>query len=180
MNVLHFQNAAAWTSGTLLDLADAIDAGWEDNVKTLVATSVTLKEIQVQDLTVEDGIGTSLVVLASGANPDAVLPSNVTLSVSFRTGQTGRSFRGRLYHIGLCEEQVNGDTLASGVQSGIITAYSAMFDDITTAMPDVLHAVVSYCSNGDWRATAVVTPITTYVVDDTIDSMRRRLLHRGA
>jgi hypothetical protein len=179
LNVLHFSNPSGWASSSLLDLALAVDQAWEDNVRLLVAPTVLLKEVTAQDVSVDEGAGNSVTVLAAGTNASAALPDNCTLAISFRTGFAGRSRRGRLYHVGMTEAQAVGDKLAAGAQAVFLTAYETMFSDIAAAVPDTLHVIVSYCHDGAWRADALVTPVNGYIVDDTMDSMRKRLSGRG-
>jgi len=179
MNVLHFTKPDGWDASSLLDLCDAVDSNYETTVKTFVSSDVLLKEVQAQDVSVEDGPFNSLVVLAAGGLNERVLPDNVTLAVSFRSGFTGRSRRGRLFHVGLTESQVTGDRLAASVQANLTTVYNEWFNSIVADMPTVEHVIVSYCHNGAWRTDALVTPVTALSIDDTTDSMRKRLLGRG-
>lgn len=179
-NVIYFQNGTGWDAETLLDLVDAVNTAWEDNVRPVTANEVLLQKMEAIDVSIEDGPTSELFVLAAGSGGTGILPGNVTLAISFRTGFAGRSRRGRLYHVGLTETGVVGDKLVAGVQAGMQAAYAGMFSDIATALPGTEHVVVSYCSDGDWRTNALVTPVLTYSVDDTIDSMRKRLLGRGS
>jgi hypothetical protein len=179
MNVLHFSNPSGWSSSSLLDLCTAVDDSWETNFRDAASVDITLKEVTAQDVSVEEGAGNSLVVLSSGTAASPVLPSNVTLAISFRSGFAGRSRRGRMFFVGLYEAAVTGDQLTAGGQAAMIGRAQDFFADIATAVPDTQHVVVSYCHDGAWRTEGLVTPITSYLVDNTTDSMRKRLLGRG-
>jgi len=179
-NVFYFQNGTGWDAESLLDLADAVDTAWQANITPVQANEVLYQKIEVQDVSIEDGATAEIFALAAGSGGSGILPGNVTLAISFRTGFAGRSRRGRLYHVGLTETGVVGDKLVTGVQAGMQAAYAGLFEDVATALPGTNHVVVSYCDDGAWRTDALVTPVTSYSVDDTIDSMRRRLLGRGS
>lgn len=101
------------------------------------------------------------------------LPSEVTIAISHRTGLTGRSMRGRTYHVGIGESNTTGDYISDGYRINLINAYAAL---ISMAMVfDFTWVVASFVTNGAPRVGAVLTPITQVVIVDTIvDSMRKR------
>jgi hypothetical protein len=124
-------------------------------------------------------------VPAFGDLNDAPLPNNVTLTVSFRTANRGRSFRGRNYVVGLGETQVAGNTVAPSV----ITAFDGIYSQLLASPVAAIATwvVVSRFSGVDPvtkepipRVTGIATPITSVtVVDNVVDSQRRRLPKRG-
>jgi len=180
LNRFFIEKPDAWTLEDLTDAAEAAEDLWESELSGLVSTGVSLNETVVTDMTTESGGQVVNPGGISGGNANPVMPSNVTVAISFRTALRGRSFRGRLYHVGLTDLQVTGDTLVEGFDTTLATAYQDIMQGIGAAVTDGQHVVVSLCEDGDWRTTAVTTPVTAYTVDDTVDSQRRRLLHRGA
>lgn len=107
------------------------------------------------------------------------MPGNVTLAIRWLTGHAGRSYRGRTYRVGLPINFVNGNYVIPSGMAGFITNYGALLTTLTGgAVADHL-CVVSYCSGGAWRTTAVVNDVTTMTVDQNVDSQRRRLTGRG-
>jgi len=112
------------------------------------------------------------------------LPNNVAVTVSFRTGLSGRFARGRNYVSGLSEDAVVLNTVDSAVLADIQAGYEALQDvasDNTSTW-----VVVSRFSGVDGdgvpipRVEGVTTPITAVIiVDSIIDSQRRRLPGRG-
>lgn len=113
------------------------------------------------------------------------MPGNVTMSVSFRTALRGRSFRGRNYVAGLTEDQVAGNIFISTLSASWKAAYEAIAAAI--ASTGWTWVVVSRFSGVDAvtkepipRAAGVTTPVlSVIVVDDFVDSQRRRLAGRG-
>lgn len=109
----------------------------------------------------------------SGTLSSPALPSEVTIAVSLRTGFTGRSKRGRVYHVGIGEDNVVGDLISEAYQTALETAYAAL---ITAA--DAIGfswVVASFQSEGAPRALGVAANITEVViVDRIVDSQRKR------
>ncbi len=178
-NVINFQLDGGWDTTSLTDLAAAVEDSWETNISPIVAETITLVDTTATDISTEFGPQVVDTGGISGAQGNPVLPSNVTFVVSFRTALRGRNFRGRLYHVGLTENFVVGDSLSDSDATNFTNDYVSFFDDIATAVPGATHVIVSRCLAGSWRASAVITPVNGYSVDTTIDSQRRRLKGRG-
>lgn len=179
-NILYFQDATSWDASDVGVLAGEIKAWWEDTIKPFQSSGVSLAKVRAQDISVEDGnfyeYTAGLPEAAAGGTP--VLPGNVTAAIKFSTGRSGRSYRGRNYFVGIGEAWVVGDTIDSGWSANIMTAYEGLDDPAVISKGQ--QAVVSYCQNGAWLTDAVVTLVQSRSMDLTIDSQRRRLLHRGA
>lgn len=180
-NVFYVRGPDAWTEQELQDLAANVEDAWRDNLRPIQSNEVTLLRVRVTDLGTNDGRGVEYAALApaQGAVAAAVMPGSVTVAVKFATGFTGRSRRGRAYHIGLTEGQVTGNALAGDMAASIQTAWIGFFTAIEGAMTGVQHVIVSFCGNGVWRPDPLVTVVTNYSVDPYIDSQRRRLTGRG-
>jgi len=179
-NVINFEKAGGWDLTSLAALAAAVEDSWESNISPIVAETITLTETVATDISTETGGQVTDIGGIAGGQPNPALPNNVTFVVSFRTASRGRSYRGRLYHVGLTENFVTLDSVGDSNAAAFQGDYESFFADIATAVPGSSHVVVSRCSGGEWRDTAVVTPVTSYFVDSTIDSQRRRLAGRGA
>ena len=179
-NVIYFAGPAPFDAAALAALAQACEDSWEVNIAPLVSNQITLFETVATDVSSETGAQVTDPGGINGGTVNSALPQNVTIAISFRTDKRGRSYRGRLYHVGLAESQVSGDEITEAFSITLRTAYEDFFSDVATAMDDgTHHVVVSRCQDGDWLTTAEVTDVTTYQVETTIDSMRRRLLGRG-
>jgi len=179
MNVINFRLVGGWTPELLTALAAAVEDSWETNLSPIVSEAVTLDETVATDLSSDTGAQITDPGGISGAHAGAALPNNVTVAVSFRTDQRGRSHRGRLFHVGMTEDQSSGDVLSGSNATTFLTAYESFFADIEAAVTDATHVVVSRCQDGVWLTTGETTTVTSYQVEPTLDSMRKRLLGRG-
>jgi len=185
-NTLWFENAADPDSAALTTLAIAVRDWWDAELKPIVSSNVQLREVVATSMTTDSSpIGSSTPAEADfGGSTANIVPGNVTMSISFRTGLRGRSFRGRNYAVGLTEDQVTGNQFVTGLTALWQAAYFALIDAAATA--GWQWVVVSRFSGVDDsgdpipRAAGVTTPvIDVVVVDDNVDSQRRRLTGRG-
>jgi len=150
------------------------------NIKPLVPNTVVYRETYAVDLSSASGG----VFTASGANGETgaisfeQLPNNATLVCTLRTAQRGRSYRGRIYHIGLTEGQVVANTVVPGIITSLSLAYAQLLN--TANFGGCELAVLSRYNANAPRLIGVATPvIDTLFADPTIDSQRRRLPGRG-
>jgi len=101
------------------------------------------------------------------------------VATKFGSGLSGRSHRGRSFHIGLTDDQCVGDSLVAGMADTIRDAWidlvGAIHDDDIGA--DLV--VVSYCQEKNWLSNAEVSVISEITTENTLDSMRTRLAGRG-
>jgi hypothetical protein len=187
-NTLYFENRDAIDLTGMLDLTNALESWWNDNLAPITSDTVTLKEIVVTDLTTATApsLVTPALVDSVGTHSINSLPNNVSLCVSFRTAARGRSFRGRNYFVGLCEDQVTANTVAGATVTALQDAYNLLSGAGTLAANWTWSVVSRFSGMGGTprrptpRTTGVITPITSaLVVDPIIDSMRRRLPGRG-
>jgi hypothetical protein len=184
---LYFLNSTGWDVAKLTDLNNFIAGWWSGSYATQCSADLFLREVATTDLTTATSSSVTLPAAADtrGDSAQPALPNNVALSVSFRTTQRGRSFRGRNYYAGLTEGQV----LANTVLAGAVIAIREIFEELLTVadfVSDTQWVVLSRFSgvdgNGDPipRAAGLATPINSVVVvDGIVDSMRRRLPGRG-
>jgi hypothetical protein len=178
-NVLNFRKSGGWSLSDLIDLANAVKDSWETNIAPVVSNNISLDNIVATDLSSDSGPQTTLPAGVSGGINSAVLPSNVTLAISFHTDFRGRSYRGRAFLVGLTEATVTGDTISSGSATAFREAWENFLADIATAVAGTVLVIVSRCSAGAWRTNAVVTDVTSITVDTTVDTMKSRLAGHG-
>lgn len=186
-NTLYFEYAADPTSPEMLSLGSALLDWWVGFYAPLIWSGVELREIVITNLTSASSDQVSFPVPA-GTTGDlslAPLPSNVTLTVSFRTASRGRSFRGRNYVVGMIKDQTTG---ANAVDAPTVASWISAYEELPTvaAGESVVWVVVSRFSGVDGdgdpipRVAGVTTPINSVViVDNVVDSQRRRLPGRG-
>jgi hypothetical protein len=179
-NTLYFHFGTAITAEVLEDLGGALISWWETNIAPLTFNGLVFREVYLTDLTSETGPAATVVPLdtLTGGVGGEQMPNNVSLTISFRTAQRGRSFRGRNYVAGLAQDQVNGNRITSTVADDFVTAYN-LLPALATSQ-SATWVVVSRAHNKAPRTTGVATQITTVLVTDfVVDSQRRRLPGRG-
>lgn len=180
-NVLNFRKASGAVTAADLEAVELAYLQWFiDLGNNEVSNQIQLIQTDARDLTsVNSFIDTNVMTPpVGGQRANAVLPMHTTLAFKLATGKAGRSFRGRLYFVGLYESAVTGDFVAVGVADAILTALNDLKADM--AAQGYEWVVVSRFANGLPRVNAVVTPITTIsYVDLRVDTQRRRLAGEG-
>ena len=178
-NVWHVRYEAVPTQALMQTIANNTIFTWQGSLRPIVSNDVTLLEVSVVDQSVQNGVASLLAPTTNntGQNLSPMMPNGTTVAVKRATGQTGRSFRGRIYHIGLTEEQV----LRNNVTPSIVTALTAAYNDFIDAYESIKceWVVASRVANGAPRPIGVTTPVTGCSTNPTIDSQRRRLPGRG-
>lgn len=180
-NSLYFQGSASPDIALATELGEALISWWETEYAPNVAETVSLQEVVLTDLTNETSfsiaVTTGLPISGTVASPS--LPNNVSLCISFRTAQRGRSSRGRNYVVGMCESQAVASEATEGFIGVMLDAYEQLIG-AGTFVAGLQWVVVSTISNGDPRSSGLAQPVTSVIVTDpVIDSQRRRLPGRG-
>jgi len=178
----------ASVSPTILENLAADFLGWWINdYADIVSDELELREVVATDLSSQTGPQFSLPapIGSNGNITGSVLSNNVSLCVSFRTANRGRSFRGRNYIAGVPVASVVQNNAVTGYVAAVVTAYEKLLPG-GGALTSGTWVVASRFSGVDSegkpipRAAGVTTPITgVVVVDSTVDSQRRRLPGRG-
>lgn len=179
VNVYHFKSSVPIGSANLSAIAQLIYEAWVTNLQPLQGTAVSLQEIVVTDVSEEDGIQVTWVdsLPDDGTATGDLLPFNVAVVISNRTGFTGRSRRGRTYIGGFTEPNVAGSTPVTAILTGLL-AYHIEIADVALSN-DAEFGVASYVADGTPRTEALFTAYDTFGVDGVTDSQRRRLPGRG-
>lgn len=180
-NVINWQHALGDVDATTLQaLAEGIAAVVTSDWLPLMAATCIFREVYVEAY----GGPISLTHTTSGANAVGTaegnaMPGGSTFCLSLRTGFAGRSKRGRMYTLGMTEEQQNAGIVTSTYRNGWLAAWGALQAALVSDnwFPVVLSKVV----DGETLPFGDPTPITAVIaVDDFVDSQRRRLQGRGA
>jgi hypothetical protein len=165
-------------NGVLSELAD----WWTGNVQANISNTLALREVYGKSLETQPGPEAtfSAGLPASGALFDDPMPNNVSLAVSLRSGSTGRSARGRWFWQGFTTNQITGSVVDSGIGSTIDAAMTAL----RSAIVDLGYrwVIVSYTEDNAPRPGGPVyfQVNDILLVDNVVDSQRRRLPGRGA
>jgi hypothetical protein len=175
VNVWHFRFDDA---GGELSLAQATTInGWLDDFYTDLATfypdAWQVDRVVVRDWNTATGPAYEFFTgLPSGTNVNSLMPTNLAVVMTKRTGLSGRSFRGRTYLGPFTEADNTADGFVSDELDAAITAAGA--DLLTASAATFELAVVSQVTGGAQRPSAVVTDVTQVVVDNKWDHQDRR------
>lgn len=178
VNVYHMETdpGIPWDSFTLGSTAELFYNWWAASMRAYVSNQTRLDYVEAVDLSVQGGayertIGPAI----AGSSTSPALAAHTTLSVKWSTGYSGRSHRGRTYHIGLTESQVTGNYIAPSAGATFTTAYNNLLPAVNAA--GVRHLVVlSRFTNGGPRIWGVgYRIINASLVDLRVDTQRRRL-----
>lgn len=182
-NVLHYSKASPWTVDHMEELAAGLIEKWETWLQPSVTSTLSLVSVGVADLSAQNAPAieyTTGLPLAGEAESSPSLPNNVSCVFTKRTALRGRSYRGRIYHMGFVESQVTGNALIPSVTTALTSAYSQFMSvSLPVAVDEAILCVVSRYTGGDPRSEGIATPVTAITSDGIIDSQRRRLPGRG-
>jgi hypothetical protein len=158
------------------NLAAAMDAWADTQLKTVLSTSVTYLRTEVKGL--QDELDLFAIVdteTGVGSVASEPLTNQNCLSVSRRTGFTGRSARGRVYF------PLNSSFLTTNeniVDAADGIAILDVLDEVRQSMifASFEEVVVSRVSNGVKRTEGLTLPVTTYfIVSLNVSSQQRRM-----
>lgn len=174
MNFHVFDNNGVMTPTAANLLAAAIESWGEATYDATYGSGLNLSNIQVRDMSLENGTVVDFSTDIPGTIVDNGLPGNVAFCVSLRTGKAGKSYRGRMYHPWLGESDVTGNSLSSTRADAIIAAWETL--DAALAASDWDVVVVSKYTNGAPRASGIKTRVSAYMYTDlNVDTQRRRV-----
>jgi hypothetical protein len=105
----------------------------------------------------------------------AAMPNSIASVVSIKTALRGRSYRGRIYHMGIPDAHVTDNLMGTAQVTALQAAYQAAVLLAIAGNPDFRLGVLSYYNLGNLRGTPVFTPATEVSVDARVDSQRRRM-----
>jgi hypothetical protein len=180
-NVFHVKKPDAWSDSELLQLVNIGFTWWVNNLNDYQSDELTLIRVEARDLSTEFAPFATNTPLSgnAGLRESPPMPANVTLAIKWASALTGRSTRGRTYHIGLTEDQVEGQTINDVQRTGLINAYNQLRSDINSFDSTWVLSVLSRVQDGVPLAEAIAYEIASVTADEFIDSMRRRLAGRG-
>jgi hypothetical protein len=180
-NTLAFRKDGGFSTVDMTGLCNDLLLWWTTVYRGSMSIQLTIRELVCTDLSTQTG--PVVTVVAPTPNPAGMVvqdsePGNVSLCVSFRTIMRGRSYRGRNFVAGIPITARVGNTVTAGFAANIQGAYNALPASIVTSPWE--WVVVSRFTNGAPRVAGAATPVeSAAVVDNNIDSMRRRLAGRG-
>lgn len=156
--------------GDVADMATEIGNEWIASIRTVMPSTVVLASVLVKAGPNATGPAAEVAVSSAGSGGGASASPNVAILVRKNTAAGGRTGRGRFYHPGPQESEVNPNgTLSGAFVSGMQTEVNDFFGALATAGLDsvLLHSETS--------PVTTPTPITSFTVDSRVATQRRRL-----
>lgn len=181
MNTLWFhKDSGEVASADCQTIGDQLASWWFSNMRPLLTVNLTLREVYVRGAERVSGnpeyTSTYSLPVSGTVNAES-MPGNVSLCVSFRTGLTGRSYRGRNYISGMHDGVVSGNQFQVSFVNNVVNAYENLIGDIPVGFTWV---VASFQTNGVPNIPGIIHPVQSILATDTnVDSMRSRLAGRG-
>jgi hypothetical protein len=185
-NTLYVQKQSGSVNASdLQNIGQTARTWWGAELSPTLSSAFVLREIYLTDLTQQNSFVLTYTtnLPASGQLAGSILPNNVTFCISLRTGNAGRSFRGRNYVPGIRSTDVTSsdpNLLSVGRSNTLVAAYQQLINPTYFGTTPYRLVIVSRFSNGNPRTAGIATPVTAVLaVDRVLDSMRRRLPGRG-
>lgn len=179
-NTFYATKAGAWGLTELQEAADAVDAWWAAEVLPALQANYIYQGVFARDLRTAVGFQASAIAgYGPGGNASAGKPNNCTIAISRRSGLAGRAARGRIYLPGMAGDMLSTE---NSISPTFQIAMEAAFNLLRVALDNVdwVEVIVSRTGAGASPAAAVVYTVVEYlIVDQVLDSMRRRLPFRG-
>ncbi len=166
-NVIYVYNANGVSSAA--DVQDVLDSvkTWLTNEWAGVASDRWQTDYLVgRDMNTQEGYIVTDVETINGTVSGGSLPAATTIAMSLRTGLSGRSRRGRIFHVGLPVTFVTDSAVTVGGASSLIDAYNALLPILIGN--DQQLVVASFVSGGAPRSTALTTPVLDVILTDRI------------
>lgn len=181
MNVLHFTKPTPWTIAEMGTLGTNLKNWWDTYLKVCIPPQTSLTQIQLRkyDPAAPFAVDVPVSPAILGTRGTVSEAANATSTISLRTGLAGRAYRGRIYIPGLSETDVQqNDQLSSALTALLATAAFQLLVAGTpglSSFPGVFHRPLPVSKPLD----NLITAFTGYVIENIVDSQRKRLPGRG-
>lgn len=176
-NTFHVHKSGSWSPEQLGDLID-IYTTWEtDTASDERSNTCALAEVRATDLTSSTANYRSSDINPAifGSRASQALPENVTWAIQAGTGKRGRGQQGRVFWIGLCEDQTDGSTMVVARATAIVAAMNALLAAINGGSGGAM-AILHRQLAGAPLNPATSSDIGTWGASDlTTDSQKNRL-----
>lgn len=173
-NVLHFSQGDDLSLADvdqLTDLGEKVRAAYNTQLQPDLSEEWHLQQVAVTDINGPAGLQSIVSFSDDGAQVTDPLPSQMALTVSWRTALRGKSFRGRTFLNGWIADALDSDGNADGGPQidadGWATAIESIDVDAFGPLPLVIYS----------RLLQVVTPVVSHSIDGRFDVIRHRNRH---
>lgn len=178
--VMHYiiNGGGAWTIPDINDCLDALVTWWDTHLQPLMSPQVTLNRIRARDLSTVNSLQgeTTAGLPLTGTRSGTPLTANVVLALKKVTGFTGKSFRGRVYHFGLCSgDVINTNYCTTATINSLEAAYNESLV-LVGGLNNYDQVLVSRYADKQPRTTGILTLIQDFqAVDQRFDTNRKKL-----
>jgi len=173
---IHHKDGSVWSAAQITAMHSTVHGAWVSHLQAYMSDQYTLTAFHSVDLSSSSGTYGDDTYSNPGLDTATAMPRGISFAIKFTTGQRGRSYRGRVFAVGLTDHRLHEDEIDHGYASDLITGWGAVGTAIN-GVTNCEHAVISQCHAGAWRAAAVVTPVLGYSSTDFyLDYQRRRAL----
>lgn len=173
-NVMHVSKATDWTVTELGVLAQDLLQVWFDSWRQRAVDDMSIVDVTCTSLKGDQSEQSTASCLGgcAGLQTDTPAPGSATSTLSWRTTGIGRSKRGRSFVPGMSEVSINDDDTLTSAR---MTELAIIGSELILASRGVSGANLAVFS----RVFNIMSPIVTVVLENILDSMRRRLPKRG-
>ena len=191
INTIWVKRSAPWTLSTL----NAVSAGlvtWfttavgGQTMQANMSNQVSFVQVQFRDYTTQNGLSgiyqTGLPLVGTIAQPQ--LAAGLTFAFTLRTGLAGRSYRGRVFQVGMTLSaivNIQNNTVVPAFAAGIAAVWANLITAIPAADPAASWVVTSryYQPGGSGtptvpRTQGVMTPVASVGYHNTLLDFQRR------
>lgn len=180
VNTFHVARTTGWDISSMTALGTAIVSWYNSVYKAALPTTVALSQVQVRQLNPASPLAVDIPVTPAspGTRGGPTEAGNASVTMSERTGFAGRAYRGRMYAAAVPSNDVTSD---DKVSSALVTLLgNAIGNLVFGALPagDLL-AVFHRPGLVPKPLDNLYTVVNTYILENIIDSQRRRLPGRG-
>jgi hypothetical protein len=180
-NIFHADGGAGtgWTTTELNALATAVKNSWQSNFLVYQHAGLQLVDVTAIDLASDTGPQATVTSGVFGTLTGTKLSANAAACISWKIARRYRGGHPRTYVGGGVPGQLStANTWTTTVTSSWKTSALALrtaINAVTTSAGSAKMSCVHYYRNGALLAVPLVSQITDAVVDDRVDSQRRRL-----
>lgn len=169
------------TAADVIELLTAIADWYTGQLVPFFNIAWQGRRAKAKGLSNENAFAAEISMIGSdGLVTGEAMPNNVTMSVSFQTGLSGRSHRGRNYVPGLSDSIVDGNIIDSSWAASIATAYQGLVFPSEFVPDGWVWVIISRQQDGVVPAEALFFEVVlATAIDLVVDSQRRRLPGRG-
>lgn len=174
VNRVYVDTGATVTESIMDAVFDVFDAWITASLAPQMTNHMAFESVSVKNMDVINGqLKIYTPATTTGGRSATAAINSAASCISLRTAFSGKNFRGRFYLGGLCQSDFTSSTQ---IGTAVVTSHADIMTDLIDALTTATYglAVVSKFLNGIARAVALVTQVSSVVVNTIVDNQRRR------